>query len=163
MPSRRLTALLLAVALTGPGLLSACGGDDKPNAKPAKSTSSSTALPPATGPGTTPSVNFATGTSFFEALASNDPDQLTAVEDLVAPKSDAAEYVAALIAALTAADPKPAALTLKSPEEGSYKLCSTTGAGCNKIAAVVLTDGKISSFKLDGKPVSKKTVVVGGE
>ncbi|MET3963367.1 hypothetical protein ABIE44_003301 [Marmoricola sp. OAE513] len=157
MPSRRPAALLAVLALTLGLGLSACGGDDDPKSK-AGAKPSSTALPSATGPGTTPSVNFATGQDFFEALASNDPDQLTAVEDLVAPQSDAAGYVRALIASLSSAAEKPAALELRTPEPGVYRLCSTTGAGCSKVTAVVLTDGKVSSFKLDGKAVSKKSV-----
>src|SRR5689334_17100275 len=127
MPSRTLAAALVVLAL-GAGV-SACGGDDEKAAP--KPTGTPTAE--VTGPGADKDENFATGKTFFEALASNDPAQLRRVEDLVAPDSGAEGYLDALIAALDDAKKPTPALELRTPAEGVYRLCSTSGKGCSEL------------------------------
>lgn len=151
MRSHRYPSPLLAVPLAVCLTLTACGGDDDKTSGPVGSPTSSL-----TGPGVQPSENYSTGASFFEALASHDPAQLDAAEDLVAPGSAAAGYRAALVASWRAEDPGPAA-TLSEDGIGRYKICAADGA-CSRISAVLLVSGKVSSFKVDGKPATKASV-----
>jgi hypothetical protein len=142
MPSRRLTATLTALTITLSLGLSGCGGDDSA-AKP-KTTPSQ---PVITGPGSTPSVNLETGTSFVGSLAANTQASLTRAAALTAPKSAASRYVARTAAALGSS---PAPLKLIDKGEGRYRLCQMDGT-CTVIDQLVLLSGKVVTFKVDGK------------
>lgn len=138
-PMRLRGLTLLPVVLTAVLVLATgCGGDD---AKPTSSPSSSPSL---TGPGTDPSANFTTADEFMQALAANTKADLAGAEALVAPKSAAARY---LVKAQDGVSAGP--LTLTAVSKGTYRLCA--GTDCTVISDIVLADGKISSFKVDGK------------
>jgi len=130
-----------AAALT---LIAGCGGDDEPSA----AGSSTTPTASLTGPGTDISENFVTGNDFIDALAANTPESLAGAKSLVAPKSGAARYLTRTAKAL-AKDAAP--LDVTEPNEGRFRLCA--GPQCSVLSDLVLSDGKVSSFKVDGKQV----------
>lgn len=135
-----LLAVVLAVILT---LATSCGGDDE--AKSGQTPSASASL---TGPGVDPAANFTTADRFIEALAANTAEGMANAKALVAPKSAAARYLATAQGDLVAGS---GTATVTEASAGSYRLCA--GTTCTEIAGLVLTDGKISSFKVDGKQV----------
>lgn len=129
-----LAAVVLCLSLGVAG----CGGDDP------KPEGAGTPTPSITGPGTDPSANFTTADEFMQALAANTKADLAGAEALVAPKSAAARY---LVKAQDGVSAGP--LTLTAVSKGTYRLCA--GTDCTVISDIVLADGKISSFKVDGK------------
>ena len=93
--------------------------------------------------------NVATTTKFFRAIASNDPAQLNTALDLVAPGSPALSYVRLFQEGLT---PGPAnTLTVNN---GRYKICQVEAPKtCHTYGAIVLADGKVNDFTIDGKKI----------
>lgn len=134
------TSLLVVACVAVVSLAAGCGGDDDPK----DATPQSTPTASLTGPGTDASENFTTGDEFARALADNTPESLAKAEDLVAPKSAASRY---LEDAADAVDQGP--LTLTETGTGRYELCA--GSDCTVLSDLVLADGRISSFKVDGK------------
>ena len=132
---RPLAALTITLALVAAG----CGSSGKPE-------SDKTA-----GPGMSITENKATAAGFFQAIASKDPAKLHAAVDLVAPKSPARSYLQLLIDGLPAEPAKPDSVTA---DNGTYKLCSASApASCHTFGAVVLVDGKVNDFTVDGKKI----------
>lgn len=145
MPSHHTSVLLPALALVLSLGLSACGEDKEPTTTP---TPSGTPTVIVTGPGSDKAENLNTGTVFIEALVANTAESLATARSLTAPKSGAARYVADLQEELPQGA-KP--LTSSEPAAGEYRLCA--GEDCIVLTGLVLADGKISSFKVDGKQV----------
>lgn len=144
-PSR--TAVLAVVAVLALSA-SACGGDDEP--EKAKPKPAQTSL---TGPGVKPEENFATAEKFFTAIADATPENLEKAAELAAPGSDAARHVQYLKGL---AESAPAGGTAEEDGPGRYQMCDPTGTGCITVTDVLLIDGKVSSFKLDGKRAGAK-------
>lgn len=137
----RRPALAFVVATAVLVLVGGCGGDDETSADtPATPTTS------LTGPGTDLSENLSTGEEFIEALATNTAESLAQAQALTAPKSGAARYVADAQDALTSTA-KPWTKTVLG--EGRYRFCA--GPDCTVLTDLVLLDGQVSTFKVDGK------------
>lgn len=145
MPSRHLSRAAVAtstlVLLLG---ATACGGDDKePKADPSPS------KVVVTGPGSDPTENFDTADQFVAALAGNTAADLEEARGLAEAKSGASRYLDAVEAGF--ADGSTEALTVTEKPQGSYQLCPAGGKGCTEITELVLINGKVSTFKVDGK------------
>lgn len=126
------STVLIAVVLTG------CG--DSGQAPATK----------AAGPGMSPTENAHTATRFFTAVASNDPAAVEAAYGLAAPGSPALSYLKLLHDGL-GQTATPAAVTVNN---GRYRVCSaTTPPACHTFAAIVLSDGKVNDFTVDGKKI----------
>ena len=134
------TSLIVVALVAVLSVAGGCGGDDDPKDAAPQPTPSATL----TGPGTDATENFSTGDEFAQALADNTTESLAAAKELVAPKSAASRY---LKDAADAVD--RGALTLTETRTGRYELCADED--CTVISDLVLADGKISSFKVDGK------------
>lgn len=125
--------LLAAVVLAG------CGEDDKPAPAAPRNTA-----------GMDPQKNAATATRFFTAVASNDPAQVEAAYDLAAPASPALSYLEMLHDGL---DETGEAATM-TVNNGRYKLClAAMPNSCHTFAGIVLSDGKVLDFTIDGKRI----------
>ena len=123
-------------------LSAGCGGGDGPKT----STSPGTPQSSLTGPGTDQSENLSTGEKFIQALAANTAESLAEARTLTAPRSGAAKYVADAQAALSGTtQPR----TMTELAQGRYRFCA--GTDCSVVADLVLLDGRISTFKVDGK------------
>jgi hypothetical protein len=138
MPSqhRRLlavpAALLLALALAG------CGGEkDSANDTP------STVLP-----GSDPSQNADVGLRYFTAVASNDPETIGDAFDLAAPGSQALKYLGDVRSDANSGATMPAGTLAKT--DAGYRVCVKPGS-CHKYGGIILADGKVSTFTVDGK------------
>lgn len=133
---RPLAALTITLALTA---AAGCGSSGKPE-------SDKTA-----GPGMSITANKATADDFFRAIAGKDRATLQAALDLVAPKSPARSYLQLVIDGLAAEPATPDSVTA---DNGTYKLCSTSApSSCHTFGAIVLIDGKVSDFTVDGKKI----------
>lgn len=123
-------------------LAAGCGGNNAPESAgaPAEPVSS------LTGPGADLGENLSTGERFIESLAENTASSLAEARALTAPRSGAFRYVAAAQVAL-AGTTQPWAMTVLG--EGRYRFCA--GTDCTVITDLVLLDGRISTFKVDGK------------
>lgn len=130
---RRFLAVLAVVLVAS--AIAGCGNEAKPAA--AKNT------------GQDPRQNAATATHFFQAVASNDPDKLTSALELTAPSSPARSYLDLVQHGLDVPRP-PDTLTV---DGGRYKICKADLPSCHTYAAVVLSDGKVDDFTVDGKRI----------
>jgi predicted small lipoprotein YifL len=132
---RPLAALTIALALTA---LAGCG-------ESGKSEADKTA-----GPGMNPTENASTASHYFRAVASNDPAQLTEAFALAAPESPALSYLHLVQEGLDATG-TPDTVT---ENNGRFKIClADAPQTCHSYAAIVLTDGKINDFTIDGKKI----------
>jgi len=131
---RPFAALTITLALSA---LAGCGDSGDPEADKTD------------GPGMSVTENVATTTEFFRAIASNDPAKVTAALDLVAPGSPALSYVRLFQEGLAAGPANT--LTVNN---GRYKIClADAPTSCHTYAAIVLADGKVNDFTIDGKKI----------
>ena len=143
MRSHRLPVLLTALTITLGLGLAGCGGDDaKAKPKPAETS--------VTGPGSDPSENFDAGKQFIDALAENSATSLATAKSLTAPGSAAERYISKTASTLDGA-PNAGLRTMTELSVGVYRLCASSGQPCIKISGLILANGKISSFKVNGK------------
>lgn len=127
----------LALTVTAVAGLSGCGDSGTPET-------------PKNTAGLNPAGNTATATLFFDAVASNDPVKVEAAYTLAAPKSRALSYLQLVRSGLTAAG-TPDTVT---EDNGRYTLCrAAQPTSCRTFAAIVLADGKVNDFTVDGKRI----------
>jgi hypothetical protein len=130
----------LAIALTVVVALAGCGDSGKSGAP---GTPKNTA-------GMDPTKNAATATQFFEAVASNDPAKVEAAYELAAPNSPALGYLKLLHDGLE----QSGAASTVTVKNGRYQLClADAPKTCHTFSAVVLSDGKVNDFTVDGKKI----------
>jgi hypothetical protein len=142
---RALAAALILVAATG--LVAGCGGSSKPSAHKTPQ-----------GPGMKPSENIATAGAFFTALGAGDPASLATATADAAKGSRAAEYVGYLTdlaAARSDAQITTSAGTVSATADAGYRIC-VKPTSCATYDAIVLADGKVSSFDVAGKPIATR-------
>jgi hypothetical protein len=100
--------------------------------------------------GTDPQKNASAATQFFRAVASNDPDQVAAAYGLAAPLSPAMSYLQLLHEGLT----QTGIADTVSVNNGRYKVCRAGSPKiCHTYSAIVLSDGKVNDFTIDGKKI----------
>ncbi|MFL6024535.1 MAG: hypothetical protein ACJ72O_14450 [Marmoricola sp.] len=131
---RALDVFLLSALAT---VLVACGSTGKPET-------------PKNTAGMDPKANAATVTKFFDAVASNDPVKVEAAYALAAPGSPALSYLTLLRGGLQ----QPGQASRVTADNGHYLVClASMPTSCHTFAAVVLTDGKVNDFTVDGKKI----------
>ena len=136
-PALLLNLLLAAVAVLS---LAACG-DEGPTTGPKV---------PRNTAGTNVQENLATATQYFTAVASNDPAHLEAAYGLAAPGSPALSYLKLVHDGLTRAGTADQVTV----DQGRYRICrSDAPTRCRTYSQVVLTDGKVNDFTVDGKRI----------
>ena len=150
--SARRTLLLAASAALVVSTLAGCGGSDEPS----KNAESSTLRP-----GSDPAENASVAQRYFEAVVSNDADVQSDALEFAAPESPAATYLTHLANTATAyagagEERKPDQLTEVA---GGYRACLTGDGDCVKYSALVLSDGKLNSFTVDGAAIDEGTAL----
>jgi hypothetical protein len=108
-----------------------------------------------------PSENIATAKSYFTALGAGDAASLATATSEAAKDSLAAEYVGYLTdlaQARSDAGITTAPGTVTATLDAGYRIC-VRPRSCATYDAIVLSDGKVSSFDVAGKPITKRVGV----
>lgn len=139
---RPLAALLLNVLVAAVAVTSLAGcGDESTTAEPKV---------PRNTAGTNVGENVATATQYFAAVASNDPAHVEAAYGLAAPASPALSYLKLVHDGLSGTGAADQVTVVK----GRYRICKAASPrSCHTYSQVVLTDGKINDFTIDGKKI----------
>jgi len=130
-------AIALFVTLTSAVLLAGCGDADEPAA-------------PKNTAGMNPAQNASTATRYFQAVASNDPARIRAAAGQAAPGSPALSYLELVGSGLTGTGPADTV----TEHDGRYRICRVgSPKTCHTYSAIVLVDGKVNDFTVDGKKI----------
>lgn len=146
--SRPRVPVLLPSLLLLLGLVAGCGGDDKPE--------------PATGPGLPSQADL---TSYFEAITSSDPDQISeAASDVAAAGSSAQGYATYVgeVAVAAEAGGTPIGPADVDAVDGGFKACASEDQ-CVTWTDLEGKGGKLTSFSVNGTRLDDLLVDLTGQ